>query len=459
MSLSTSDLAHLMAVIAVAVIAAQSFGFLFTRLRQPAVVGEIVAGLVLGPTLLGVLAPDLLAALLPEQGPVGVALAAFAQLGLLLLMFVAGGETRVDPEPGERRTVGLVAGTGLVLPFVAGALVVSVIDYSDLTGPNGSGVTTILVFCIAVSVTSIPVISRIMLDLGILGQPFARLVLSVAAIEDVLLYGVLAVVLSLAHTPAGEFGLWQLVGVESMPASVAYHVVITVAFVALFLFYGSRSMRWLLYGPTRFLTTRSPAAFRIVLLLVVTLVCTLLGINPIFGALLTGFCIRRADRLDAGPAETGRGVPAWETIRHFSLAFFVPIYFFTVGLQLDLARNLDLLFFGWFFVLSCVVKAVSVFLGALLAGQPRSRSVDLSVALNARGGPGIVLATVTLAAGVVSEEFFTAMVLLAVLTSQLAGFWLERRVPVLTAVADREPTDGGGGQVDQPPVAPSSLTT
>lgn len=456
MSLSTSDVAHIMAVVAVAVIAAHSFGYLFTRLRQPAVVGEILAGLLLGPTLLGVLAPDLFAAVLPEDGPVGITLAAFAQLGLLLLMFVTGGETRVDPTPGERRTVGLVAGTGLVLPFVVGVAVVSLIDHDGLTGPNGTGVTTILVFSIAVAVTSIPVISRIMLDLGILGQPFARLVLSVAAIEDVLLYGVLAVVLSLAHSPTGEFGLWQLLGVELTSMSVAYHVVVTIAFVVLFLLYGSRVLRWLLYGPARFLTIRSPAALRIVLLLVVTLVCTLLGINPIFGALLAGFSTRRADRLGAGPQEASRGLPEWETIRHFSLAFFIPIYFFTVGLQLDLARNLDPVFFLWFFVLCCVVKAASVLLGGLLAGQPLSRAADLSVALNARGGPGIVLATVTLSAGVVSEEFFTAMVLLAVLTSQLAGYWLGQRLPAL--VVDRAPVKPGDGQASQPLVKPRSLT-
>jgi Kef-type K+ transport system membrane component KefB len=459
MSLSTSEVGHLMAVIAVVVIAAHTMAHIFTRLRQPAVIGEILAGLVFGPTVLGVLAADQQARLFPDEGLVATVLAALAQLGLLLLMFVTGSEIRIRAVPGERRTIGLVAGVGLVLPFAVGLAIVPLIDYADLTGPSGGRTTTTLIFGIAVAVTSIPVISRIMLDLGILRQPFARLVLSVAAIEDVLLYGVLALVLSLAHTPATEdFGLWALLDVESTAMSVAYHVTITFAFVGLYLLYGPTALRWLLYGPASAVTRRNPAAFRIAVLLLTILICTLLGINPIFGALLTGLSARRADLLRAGPEDSTRGVREWETIRQFSLAFFVPIYFFVVGLNLDLIRNFDPVFFLWFFVLCCVVKAASVLAGALLAGQSLARSIDLSVALNARGGPGIVLASVTLAAGLVTESFFTSMVLLAVLTSQIAGFWLERRLPALITVAEsRDPSgaagsaETGSGAADQAP--------
>ncbi len=129
---------------------------------------------------------------------------------------------------------------------------------------------------------------------------------------------------------------------------------------------------------------------------------------------------------------------AWDAIRQFALAFFIPIYFFTVGLKLDLIHNFHILFFLVFLVLSCAVKAGSIWFGAKLAGQPSGRAWDLAVALNARGGPGIVLATVTFEAAIINESFFTSLVLLSVLTSQLAGFWLDRRSAAL--VTDAVPT-------------------
>ncbi|WP_341719179.1 cation:proton antiporter [Micromonospora sp. FIMYZ51] len=449
MTLTTFEVAMLMATIAIVVFTAQAVGNLFARFRQPAVIGEILAGLVCGPTVLGLLAPEVKQALFPQSGAVAAILAGLGQLGLLLLMFVTGSEIRVHSRPRDRRTIGLVSTSGLVLPFVFGLAIVMAIDHQDLTGPAGSRLTTALVFAIAVAVTSIPVISRIMLDLGLLRESFARIVLSVAAIEDVVLYIVLAVVLSLANSPSSEFGLWALTGIEDTAWSVGYHVTVTVLFLSAFLMWGTPLFRWLLHGPIGIVSRRGSAAYRLVLLLVAVLACILLGINAIFGALLTGLCARRADEQAlARSAEGAAGeLPAavrqriddgrrsWDVLRQFSTAFFIPIYFFTVGLNLDLARNLDLIFFTWFFLVCCLLKAVSVLVGALLAGQPMGRSIDLSVALNARGGPGIVLATVTLSAGVVNESFFTSMVLLSVLTSLMAGFWLERR---LSALRDEE---------------------
>ena len=435
MSLSSQQVATLVAAVAVAVLAAHTVGALFARFRQPAVVGEILAGLLFGPTVLALLVPDLQEALFPTTGPVAAVLAGLAQLGMLLLMFITGSELRLDTIRQDRRTIVLVSLAGLVLPFAIGAAVVSMMNYRDLAGPAGDRTTTVLVFAIAVAVTSIPVISRIMLDLGLLGGSFARIVLGVAALEDVALYVVLAIVLSIASAKNPEFGLWQWVGVQDIGWTVTYHTTVTVLFLTAFLIYGTRTLQFLLYGPLGVVGRRNPTAHRLVLLLIAVVLCVALGINPIFGALLSGVCARRADDLQQRrTAAAGDGAsPAvdtadsWRAVRQFSLAFFIPVYFFSVGLGLNLVHEFDVWFFVWFFLLCCVVKAFSVLLGALLAGRSLRWSIDLAMALNARGGPGIVLATTTLAAGVVNRSFATAMVLLSVLTSQIAGIWLDRR--------------------------------
>ena len=111
---------------------------------------------------------------------------------------------------------------------------------------------------------------------------------------------------------------------------------------------------------------------------------------------------------------------------YFAYAFFIPVYFALVGANLDLGRGLAVGGFVVFFVFACGVKALSVYLGGRLAGVGPTASRNLSVALNARGGPGIVLASITFAAGIISNEFFTWLVLLAVITSMMAGSFLQR---------------------------------
>jgi len=462
MTLSTVQVAQLLTTTAVVILAAHALGYLFAKLRQPAVIGEIVAGLLLGPTLLGLVAPQIKAELFPATGPTPMALGTLGQLGLLLLMFVTGGEMQLRPGQRERRTVGLIAVAGLVLPFVCAALFVQLLDHRDFSGPSGSPITFTLIFGIAVAVTSIPVISRIMLDLGMIHTPFARIVLSVAAVEDVVLYVVLAVVLSLAHkSPTDDYGLWALIGADSTTLSVTYHVLVTLVFFGFFLTSGHRVFRWLLSSRINVVARRSPVAARLAWMLGAVLLCTVLGINPIFGALLAGLALRRGEpprtgaATDTPSAGAESSTPhsswqAWDTIRQFSLAFFIPIYFFTVGLKLDLIHNFAALFFLCFFVLSCALKASSIWFGAKLAGQPSGRAWDLAVALNARGGPGIVLATVTFQAGIINDSFFTSIVLLSVVTSQLAGFWLDRRfAAVVTDAVPARSVYGSAGRLDQ----------
>ncbi len=421
MSLETADIAHLLIALTLLVVAAHALGHLFATLRQPPVIGEILGGLLLGPTVLGSVAPGVAEALFPESGVTATVLGATYYLGLLLLMFLAGGEVRVHAAPEERKTVLAVTTLGLLLPFCAGILIVRMLDHADFSGPHGSPATFALVFGIAIAVTSIPVISRIMLDLGILYTAFARVVLTVAVLEDIVLYVVLAVVLGLVQAQSEDtYGLWALFGVDSVVLSAAYYVVTTLLFFAAFLTKGADIFRWLAGSRVNLLEKRNPTAFRFVFLLMLGLCCVALGINPIFGALMAGLS---ASRADATVEEARR---TWDALKRFSLAFFVPVYFAVVGLQLDLVRHLDVLFFLWFFLVACVVKSLSVWLGAWLAGESRSSSINLAVAMNARGGPGIVLATVTFSAGIINESFFTALVLLSIFTSQIAGFWLDR---------------------------------
>ncbi|WP_432154928.1 cation:proton antiporter [Streptomyces tricolor] len=450
MSLTPSDTAHVLLALVVLATCAHGVGHVFKRLRQPQVIGEIVGGLLLGPTVLGRISPEAQHWLLPPDGPTAAVLGAFYQIGLLLLVWLTGSELRTSDAGSERRTIGSVAVSGLVLPFACGLAVAQVLDPGELSGPTGSPATLALVFGMAIAITSVPVISRIMLDLDVLGTRFSRIVLAVAVVEDVVLYVILAIVLGVAQAETSDpHGLWSLIGTDSLPLAVVYFTAVPLVFLVVTTRWGPRLFAALSRCAFNVLNLQSPLAFRISFVFLLCAGCIGLGIDPIFGALVAGMSTAGASATGAsaaGASATGAGasaaaasaVPAGEaaaaagsshqTLRSVSLGFFVPVYFAIVGVKLDLARHLDLVFFCWFLVFACVVKLVSVWAGAAVAGESRGSAFHLAVAMNARGGPGIVLASTALQAQIINEDFFTALVLLSMVTSQIAGVFLGRAV-------------------------------
>jgi len=421
MSLGPADVAHILLALGVLLVAAHGCGHVFARLRQPRVIGELTGGVLLGPTVLSTLSPGAQSYLFPESGPTQPVLGACHQLGLLLLMFCSGAEMRSLFQRGEERTVGLVTVTGVMLPFLAALALIRVVDHESLTGPANDTAALTLVFALALAVTSIPVISRIMLDLGILHTSFARIVLGVAVVEDTIVYIVLSVALGLAATQGEDFGLPVLLGLApGSPGSIALHVVATLVLFGLMLRFGSTGFRWISRLRHNLLQQSNPVAYYLVFMIAASLLAAGLGITPLFGAFLAGIIVS---------AESGENAEASrQSIKSFSFAFFVPIYFAIVGLRLDLVHHFRPLFFLWFLLFASLVKAASVYAGARLAGESGHASANFAIALNARGGPGIVLASVAFGAGIINQEFYAALVMLAVVTSMLAGSWLDRIV-------------------------------
>jgi Kef-type K+ transport system membrane component KefB len=423
MKFADVDLARLLIALAVLLLAAHGVGSLFARFHQPAAIGEIVGGVLLGPSALAVVAPRVQHWIFPATGPSAAALGAVYQLGLLLLMFAAGVEMRRLLQRDAVRAVGLIASFGLVLPFALGLGLAAALGTSDYIGTAGNRTALILVFGMAIAVTSIPVISRIMHDLGLLGTRFARIVLSVAVIEDIVLYVVLAVAVGLVATAGSEaFGLPTALNIHGVLASAIYHSVVAVLFLGVALTGGGRlyrSLRGMRLNPV---ARRSPVAFQLLWMLALSAGALALGLVPLYGAFVAGIAVAVADKSD----EDSVAVQGRNALAGISFGFFIPIYFAIIGIQLDLIHHFDVLFFLGFLAFACVAKAASVYLGARLSRENRFMSTSLAIAMNARGGPGIVLASTTYAAGIINETFFVSLVMLSVVTSLLAGSWLER---------------------------------
>jgi Kef-type K+ transport system membrane component KefB len=435
-SFTDIELARLLVALAVLLIVAHGMGSLFSRFGQPPAIGEIVGGIMLGPTVLAAICPAVQQWIFPRVGMSAAALGAIYQLGLLLLMFAAGAEMRRLLQRDAVRTVGLIASCGLVLPFAAGLGLVAVLGAGAFIGPARNHTALVLVFGMAAAVTSIPVISRIMHDLGLLRTRFARIVLSAAVIEDIVLYVVLAVAVGLVQTGSrGVFGVPATLSVRTIAQSSVYHTLVAVMFLAVTMVFGGRAYRGLAGLRANGLARRSPVAFQLLWLIALSAAALVLGLVPLYGAFTAGIAVAVAD--DSLSARPDRNALAG-----ISFGFFIPVYFALIGIQLDLVHHFNPVFFLGFVVFACAVKAASVYLGARLSRENRFMSWSLAVAMNARGGPGIVLASTAYAAGIVNQAFFVSLVMLSVVTSLIAGSWLERIADKLGAPGRRHDHSG-----------------
>jgi len=406
---SNSDFGSLALLLFALVATAHLLGYLFTRLRQPRVVGEILAGFIFGPAVLGQFGPAFSSAI-AAHGTSGAAdrnhivLGFLYNLGLVLLMFACGTETKNLFSRHDRHEIGWLGSVGTGLPFVLTLLAAPLLPFDLLAGPVRQPVSLLLVVAIAMAVTSIPVISKILHDLDILHTRFARLVLGVAVVEDIALWAVLAIAVAVAKS-------------ASLPyRDIALHVAATAVYFALGLVVMPAVLKRAGGSKWNLLVRASPAGYLVTILLAYCGVAAVMDVNFAFAAFLAGYAVAAdADRLDR----------AIKTTVEVSFAFFVPIYFAMVGYQLDLTRSFSLTMLVVVLAIACAVKLLSAGLGARLAGFNWNDSVNLSMALNGRGGPGIVLASVAFDAGIINAVFFTTLVVASVLTSQMAGAWLE----------------------------------
>jgi len=418
--MSNADLTSILFILLLLVGLAQLLGYLFVKLRQPKVVGEILAGVLLGPALIGRL--PLGEKLLEATQHQGNILNFVYWMGLLLLMFLSGAETRNLFTREERHEVSWLVIVGTGIPFLLGLVLGPWLIHPALAGPNGNRISLIIILAVGVAVTSVPVVSKIFADLKILHTRFARLVLGVAVLEDIVLWMALAI----ATTVAGKTAL--------NPQQMAYHLVSTVGFFGLGLTIVPRIIKRINKSRFNVFAQQAPVAYALAVLLAYCVVAGALNVSLVFAAFLAGFAVvHKRRRLFAG---------SLDAIGKVSFAFFIPVYFAIVGLKLDLIRGFSLWMAAAFILGSCLIKILSVSFAGRLAGFRGLDLVNLAITTNARGGPGIVLASVAFDAGIISPQFYTTLILAAVLTSQAAGAWLDyvlrKGWPLLTPSEDTQ---------------------
>jgi len=403
-SLSNLELTSFFIALVLLLLTAHLMGFIFYELKLPRVIGEILGGLMLGPTVLGHFSPDSMNRLFVGSTSEGKLLALVSNLGLILLMLVSGFEIQRSFSREDRRiaTAFLVGAT--FVPFIIGVATPSFINLSAYAGPKSNGLTLAIIVGIGISVTSIPVISKIFIDLKIIDTRFAKIVLAIATVEDVIQFAMLAVATSLSESTNLALN------------TIATTVLVTVLFLAFCLIVLPRIILYTYHSRFSVLINTHPSRYALFLCFSLVAIASLVNVNIIFGAFLAGVAMAALPRDTLAKAKS--------QIKSISFATFTPVYFAMVGLKLDLIHQFNPVIFLGFLLFSTTLKGLGAMVVGRLVKQGWLSSTNFAVALNARGGPGIVLATVTFDLGLISEEFFVALVLTAIVTSLVAGYWL-----------------------------------
>ncbi|MFT3776265.1 MAG: cation:proton antiporter [Minicystis sp.] len=384
--------------------ASQLLGRLFAKLDQPPVIGEIVAGLVLGPSLLGTLAPGAMQWLLPVS--VAPVLSVLSQVGVILYMFLIG--LRLDTGMLRRRshTSIAISHASIVVPFLLG-MSLALLLYRRF-GTSGVSFTGFALFCgVAMSVTAFPVLARVLTDRGLESSRIGVVALTCAAVDDVTAWCLLAVVVGC---------------VKSDLSSASHTFVLTVVYVGAMLAVVKPVLGRLLHRYGDDASTRTVLAAVLLGLLVSALATELIGIHAIFGAFVMGAIL---------PAESRIAREITRRIEDVVLVLLLPIFFAFTGTRVRiglLQSPTEWLLCGLIIVTACVGKFGGTALAARWSGLGWRDSVALGTLMNTRGLVELIVLNIGLDLGVLSPTLFTMLVVMAVVTTAATS-------PVLSLVS------------------------
>ncbi|MFJ9898225.1 cation:proton antiporter [Streptomyces sp. NPDC091280] len=418
-----STTAAVLAAIAVAAFTCALFGAGARALRQPPVIGQILAGIALGPSLLGRLPGDPTASLFPAY--VLPFLAMLGQVAVTVFMFSVGHELTAHRRQAAGRAVVAVTACALLVPMGLGAALAAIgRTWFGSTGESRAGSGTFVLFmAVAVSITALPVLAAIVRDRSLDGTRSGTVALASSGLMDVVAWFALAAITLGAGTTGGHHS-----GVRQVGLRIVLLLALATALLGV--------VRPLLRRWTRNPATAPyhlPVAFA--LAAGAAAATTALGLHAVFGGLLAGAAMPHPHE-DTAPASAPRTdraqVPFLNAAIHAVESLLLPLFFVTTGLALDVGS----LRFGDFVLLvvlcavACAGKLGGGYLGARLGGLPRQASATVAALLNTRGLTELIALNLGLASGIIHERLFTVLVLMAVITTLMTG-------PLLSALGHR----------------------
>ena len=399
-----TQLIDLFICLGVMLLSGRLFGEFFRKLKMPLVVGELVAGIMLGPTLLGQFYPHLNDTIFTTKGNIGLVLSGITAISVVMLLFAAGMEVELSIIRAQGKTALKASFVGLIIPLVLGFFAGR--EFYAFFGENNSG--NILVFSLfmgtAMAISALPIIARTLMDLNLFKTKVGMIIIAAAMLDDLVGWILFSVVLGMMNKGAESWGFLYTLG---------FTIVFAVAMLTIgrilinrFLPWAKRKLSW----PGGILAISLGFAF------LAAAFTEKIGIHAIFGAFIVGIAFGDSVHLN----EKTRDI-----INQFITNIFAPLFFVSIGFNINFVANFDLQITLLILLIAIVSKLLGAGLGALWGGLKWKEALAVGFGMNARGAMEIVLGLLALQAGVISEQVFVAIVIMAVVTSIMAGPMLQ----------------------------------
>ena len=373
-------------------------GAMSRKLGQPQVVGEMIAGVFLGPSLLGLLSPALQQWVFPKESL--KVLYVGAQLGVGLYMFLVGVEFDVETFRKRARSAASVSAAGMVAPFILGALLAfGLIKVPDLFSERATLLEAMLFLGAAMSITAFPMLARIIYERGLTGTSLGTLALAAGAIGDAGAWCVLAIVLA-------SFGAGPVVAIKAIGGGILYALVVLTIGRKLLVRLGAAVERTGQLSP-------SLLGFTLLLFMIAVWITDSIGIHAVFGGFLLGIAMPRG--------KFARELQ--RQVEPFAVVCLLPMFFTFSGLntRLDMVNSAQLLLIAFAVIAaSCLGKGGACWAAARLNGEDNRTALAVGTLMNSRGLMELIIINIGLEKGVIRPALFSIMVLMAIVTTLMA---------------------------------------
>ncbi len=394
----------------------RALGEAMNRFGQPALFGQLIAGVVLGPSVFGLLWPEAHRFLFPDNNKTLKAMIdAISQIGILLLLLLTGMETNLAMIKRRKRAVVASSISGIAVPFALGVAMAYVMPTGAIP-MHENRLVTALFLGTALSISSVKIVAMVLIDIGAMRRDLGQLILATAILDDTIAWIIIAVIAGIA-----SHGAVDLAGIGMSLAGTAI-------FLAVSLTVGQRLVARTIVWVNDHMTIDVPVITAIiVIMLAMSLATELVGVHTALGAFIAGILVGRSPILTEQIENQVRG---------FVFAFFSPVFFAVAGLGMDLRTLADprlALFTVGIIAVASVGKFSGALAGGRMGGLTLRESLALGVGLNARGSTEVIIASIGLAMGALSHQLYTMIVAMAVVTTMAMPpmlRWVMSRVPL-----------------------------
>ncbi|MFL0684288.1 Kef-type K+ transport system membrane component KefB [Algoriphagus aquaeductus] len=397
-SLAHKDVINLLLQLASMLLMARVFAEIAQKFKQPAVVGEIIAGIILGPTILGIIGPDFFEFLFRSNPSANLALDGIVQMAVILLLFIAGLEVELHLVWSQGKSAVSISLLGLVIPFILGFIFPYF--FPTFFGlAEGSQMLFSLFMGTAMSITALPVVVRILMDMNLFKTKMGMVIVAGAMVNDIIGWLIFSVILSFMG--------------QSSNLSLINTIGITLLFTVFMLTLGKGLLNKVLPWTNKKLAWPGGVlSLSMAFCFMLAAFTEWLGIHAIFGAFLFGVALGDSDHLSE---------KAKEIIHQFINNIFAPLFFVSIGLKINFFTNFDIGLVLAVIVISFAGKIIGSGYGALRSGYAKMDALAVGFGMNARGAMEIILGLIALENGLINEKLFVALVVMALVTSMTSG--------------------------------------